>query len=99
MEIDGGVKGDVSVEESLSAQCDEVSTHGEEHVGKQEGDGGRRATRDSDANDWSLREACSFGLQSVVWKQCFRKLVEKTHTDQSHTRLEGKERLRNINMS
>lgn len=51
MEIDGGVKGDVSVEESLSAQCDEVSTHGEEHVGKQEGDGGRRATRDSDAND------------------------------------------------
>ena len=41
MEVDGGIKGDVSVEESLSAQRDEVATHGEEHVGKQEGDGGR----------------------------------------------------------
>lgn len=51
MEIDGGVKRDVSVEESLSAQRDEVSTHGEEHVGKQEGDGGRRATGDSDAHN------------------------------------------------
>ena len=40
MEVDGGVEGDVSVEEGLPAQCDEVPTHGEEDVGKQEGDGG-----------------------------------------------------------
>lgn len=50
MEIDGGVERDVSVEECLSAQRDEVATHGEEHVGKQEGDGGGRATGDDDAH-------------------------------------------------
>lgn len=50
MEVNGGVKGDVSVEEGLSAQGDEVAAHGEEHVGKQEGDGGRRAARDGDAH-------------------------------------------------
>lgn len=71
MEIDGCIKGDVSVEESLSAQRDEVATHGEEHVGKQEGDGGRCAAGDGDAHHRSLREACRFGLQGVVWKERF----------------------------
>lgn len=50
MEIDGCVEGDVSVEERFSAQRDEVATHSEQHVGKQEGDAGRRASGDHDAN-------------------------------------------------
>lgn len=50
MEINRSVKGDVSVEESLSAQRDEIATHSEEQVGKQEGDGGSRAAGDSDAH-------------------------------------------------
>lgn len=69
MEIDGSVEGDVSVEESLSAQRDEVATHGEEYVGKQKGDGGSRATGDHDAHQWSLRHACRFGLKTIVWKK------------------------------
>lgn len=50
MKIDGSVKGDVSVEEGLPEQRDEVATHSEEHVGKEKGDGGRRATGDGDAH-------------------------------------------------
>lgn len=50
MEINGGVEGDVSVEEGLTAQRDEIATHSEEHVGKQEGDGGSRATGDDNAH-------------------------------------------------
>lgn len=69
MEVNGGVKGDVSVEEGLSAQRDEVATHGEEHVGKQKGDGGRRATGDDDSHHWRLRDTCRFCLQTVVWTQ------------------------------
>lgn len=34
VEVNGGVEGDVSVEEGLSAQGDEVAAHGEEHVRK-----------------------------------------------------------------
>lgn len=69
MEINGSVKWNVSIEESLSAQRDEVATDGEEHVGKQKGDGGRRTTRNDDAHHWSLRDACRFCLQTVIWKQ------------------------------
>ncbi len=68
MEIDGSVKGDVSVEEGLSAHRDEVATDSEEHVGKEKGDGGRRATGDGDAHHWSLGDACIVSLHSVVWK-------------------------------
>lgn len=50
MEIDGGVEGDVLVEERFSAQRDEVATHGEQHVGKQEGDAGSRASGDHNAH-------------------------------------------------
>lgn len=50
MEVNGGIKGDVSVEEGLPAQRDEVTAHSEEHVRKQKGDGGCRATGDNDAH-------------------------------------------------
>lgn len=39
MKVNGSVKGDVSIQEGLSAQRDEVATHGEKHVRKQKGDG------------------------------------------------------------
>lgn len=66
MEINGSIKWDVSVEEGLSAQSDEVTAHGEEHVREQKGDGGSRATREGNAHHRGLREACSFSLKSVV---------------------------------
>lgn len=66
MEIEGGVKRDVSVEEGLPAQRDEVATHGEEHVGKQEGDGGGRAAGEGDAHHRRFREARRLGLEPVV---------------------------------
>lgn len=72
VEVDGGIEGDVPVEEGLSAQRDEVTTHGEERVGKQEGDGGRWAAGDHDAHHRSLRDACRFSLQTVVWTQHFQ---------------------------
>lgn len=39
MEVNGCIKGNVSVQEGFSTQRDEVAADGEEHVGKQEGDG------------------------------------------------------------
>lgn len=39
MKVNGSVKGDVSIQEGLSAERDEVTTHGEKHVRKQKGDG------------------------------------------------------------
>lgn len=50
MEVNSCIKGDVSVEEGFSAQCDEVATDSEEHVGKQKGDGGGRTTGHNDAH-------------------------------------------------
>lgn len=66
MEVDGGVKGNVSVEEGLPAPCDEVATHGEEHVGKQERDGGGRAASEGDAHHRGFREARGFSLETVI---------------------------------
>lgn len=66
MEVDGRVEGDVSVEEGLAAQRDEVAAHGEEHVGVQEGDGGRRAAGNDDAHHRSLGDARGSGLQAVI---------------------------------
>ena len=43
MEVHGGVEGHVAVEEGLSPEGDEVAAHGEQDVGKHEGDTGRRA--------------------------------------------------------
>lgn len=66
MEVDGGVKGNVAVEEGLPAARDEVATHGEEHVGKQEGDGGGRAASQGDAHHRGFGEARGFGLETVI---------------------------------
>ena len=41
MEVDGGIKRDVAVQERLAALGDEVPAHRQEHIGKQEGDGRR----------------------------------------------------------
>lgn len=41
MQVDGSVEWDVSVEKRLSAHGDQVSAHSQQHVGKQEGNGGR----------------------------------------------------------
>lgn len=62
VEVDGGVEGDVSVEEGLSAHCDEVATHSQEHVGEQEGDGGCGATGHDDAHHRGLWDSCGDGL-------------------------------------
>lgn len=67
MEIDGGVKWNVSVEEGLPAQRDDVATHGEEHVGEQEGDGSSGAAGEGHAHHRRLREACRLSLETVVW--------------------------------
>lgn len=66
MEIDGGVKRNVSVEEGLPAPRDEVATHREEHVRKQERDGGGRAAGEGDAHDRRFREARRLSLEPVV---------------------------------
>lgn len=66
MEIDGGVKRDVSVEEGLPAQRDEVAAHGEQQVGEQEGDGGGGAAGQGHAHHRGFREARRFSLEGVV---------------------------------
>lgn len=66
MEIDGGVKRNVSVEEGLPAQRDEVATHAEEHVREQERDGGSRAAGQDHAHHRGFREARRFSLETVV---------------------------------
>lgn len=66
MEVNGSIEGDVSVEEGFSTQGDEVATHGEKHVGKQKGDGSRRATGHDDAHYRCLRESSSYSLQAIV---------------------------------
>lgn len=50
MEVNGSVKGDVPVEESLSTERDEVARYSEEQVWKQKGDGGRCAAGDDDTH-------------------------------------------------
>ena len=67
MEVDGGVEGDVAVEEGLTQQRDQVAAHGEQHVGEQEGDGGCGAPRHDDPHHGGLRDARRVRLQSVVW--------------------------------
>ena len=66
MEVDGGVEGDVAIEEGLPQQCDEVAAHGEQHVGEQEGYGGGGAPRHDDPHHRGLRDTRRVGLQSVV---------------------------------
>lgn len=66
MEVDGSIKGNVSVEEGLSAQRDEVTTHGEEQERKEEGDGSSCAARDDHTDQGGLREACRLSLQTIV---------------------------------
>lgn len=62
MEVNGRIKGDVSVEEGLSAESDEVATHGEKHVWEQERDGSRRAAGHNDSNHRRLWDSCGFSL-------------------------------------
>lgn len=66
MEVNGGVKGDVAVKEGFAAQRDEVAAHSEEHVGKEEGDGGGSAARDGHAHQRRLGEARRLSLEAVV---------------------------------
>lgn len=66
MEVDGCVKGDVTVEEGFAAQRDEVAAHGEEHVGEEERDGGGGAARDGHAHQRRRGEACRLSLEAVV---------------------------------
>lgn len=66
MEIDGGVKRNVSVEEGLAAQRDEVAAHGEEHAGEQERDGGSRAAGEGHAHHRGSGEARRFSLENIV---------------------------------
>lgn len=66
MEIDGGVKWNVSVEEGLPAQRDEVATHGEEHVGEQKGDCGSRAAGEGHTHHRRFREARRLSLETIV---------------------------------
>lgn len=69
MKVNGSIKGDVSVQEGLSAQRDEVAAHGEKHVRKQEGDGSRRATGHDDPHHRCLRDTGSLSLQTIVCTQ------------------------------
>lgn len=66
MEIDGGVKRNVLVEEGLAAQRDEVATHGEEQVGEQERDGGSGAAGKGHAHHRRFTEARGLSLDPVV---------------------------------
>lgn len=57
VKVNGRIEWDVSVEESLSAHGYQVTAHGEEHVGKQEGDGGCRTARHKNAHHGGLWDA------------------------------------------
>lgn len=65
MQVDGSVEGDVAVQEGFSQQRDEVSTHGEEDVGIQEGDSSRCAASDYDAHHCGFRHTGGFSLRTV----------------------------------
>lgn len=62
VKVDGCIEWDVSVEKSLSAHGYQVAAHCEEHVGKQEGDGGRRAARHEHAHHGGLWDAAGVSL-------------------------------------
>lgn len=67
MEVDGSIEGDVTIEEGLSTQCDQVAAHGEKNVGKQEGDARRWATSNDDPHHRCLGHTCGLRLHRVVW--------------------------------
>ena len=67
MEVHGGIKGHVAVEEGLSQEGDEVAAHGEQDVGEHEGDTGRRAPRQDDAHKGGLCNARGWRGKGVVW--------------------------------
>lgn len=69
MKVNGSVKGDVSIQEGLSAERDEVATHGEKHVRKQKGDGSGRTTGHDDTHHGCLGDTCRYSLQAIVCAQ------------------------------
>lgn len=56
MEVHRCVEGHVAVQEGLPQEGDEVAAHGEQDVGKHEGDAGSRAPRQDDAHAGGVRD-------------------------------------------
>lgn len=66
VEVHGGVKGHVAVEEGLPQEGDEVAAHGEQDVGEHEGDAGGRAPRQDDAHKGGLGDARGWRVEGIV---------------------------------
>ena len=71
MHTDVAIKGNVSVEEGLSQEGDEVAAHGHEQTGVGEHHPAGGATSHSDAITGDSSQACVFAFNGVVcsWKQ------------------------------
>lgn len=67
MEVDGGIEGDVVIEEGLPQDGDEVAAHGKQDVGVHEGDGGSCSPRDDDPHEGGLCNSGAGGCKGIVW--------------------------------
>lgn len=67
MEVDGGIEGDVVIEEGLPQDGDEVAAHGKQDVGVHEGDGGSCSPGDDDPHEGGLCNSGAGGCKGIVW--------------------------------
>lgn len=66
MEVHSGIEGNVAVEEGLPQEGDEVAAHGEQDVGKHEGDAGRCAPGQDDAHTGGISDAAVVCRKRII---------------------------------